>query len=107
MLAGTAAAEVFSGDEDLRALVMGLVEDEGFVGLAGVGAFLDAAPVEEEEVAVAGALDALEELLGDDLVGVDVGAVERGGVAVRTLMGSWSFSLSRSFVVLELLAVRS
>ena len=48
-------------------------------GLAGVGAFLDAAPVEEEELAVAGALDALEELLGDDLVGVDVGAVERDG----------------------------
>jgi hypothetical protein len=40
---------------------------------------LDAAPVEEEELAVAGALDALEELLGDDLVGVDVGAVERRG----------------------------
>ena len=36
-----------------------------------------AAPVVEQELAVAGALDALEELLGDDLVGVDVGAVER------------------------------
>ena len=33
-------------------------------------------PVEEEELAEAGALDALEELLGHDLVGVDVGAVE-------------------------------
>ena len=75
VLAGAAAAEVFSGDEDLRALVMVLVEDEVGVGLARVGAFLDAAPVVEEEVAVAGALDALEELLGDDLVGVDVGAV--------------------------------
>src|SRR5581483_5220540 len=33
-------------------------------------------PVEEEELAEARALDALEELLGDDLIGVDVGAVE-------------------------------
>ncbi len=79
VLAGAAAAEVLAGDEDLRALVMVLVEDEVGVGLAGVGAFVDAAPVVEEKVAVAGALDALEELLGDDLVGVDVGAVERDG----------------------------
>jgi hypothetical protein len=34
-------------------------------------------PVEEEEFAVAGALNALQKLLGDDLVGVDVGAVQR------------------------------
>src|SRR5438309_375130 len=59
VLAGAAAAEVFSGDEDLRALVMVFVEDEGLVGLARVGAFVDAAPVVEEEVAVTGALDAL------------------------------------------------
>ena len=45
-----------------------LVEDE--VGLV-------LAPVEEQELAEAGALDALQELLRDDLVGVDVGAVER------------------------------
>ncbi len=37
------------------------------------------APVVEEEVAVAGALDALEELLGDDLVRVDVGQRQRDG----------------------------
>ncbi len=87
VLAGAAAAEVLSGDEDLRALVMGLVEDEVRVGLAGVGAFLDAAPVVEEEVAVAGALDALEELLGDDLVGVDVGQRQRGGVGGEDVDG--------------------
>ena len=61
-------------------MVLGLVEDEVGVGLAGVGAFLDAAPVVEEELAVAGALDALEELLGDDLVRVDVGQRQRSGV---------------------------
>ena len=93
MLAGASAAEVFLGDEDLRALVVVLVEDELGVGLAGVGALLDAAPVVEEELAVAGALDALEELLGDDLVGVDVGQRQRGGFRVRTLMASISVRL--------------
>ena len=78
VLAGAAAAEVLAGDENLRAGVAGVVEDEGGVGLAGLRAILDAAPVVEEEVAVAGALDALEELLGDDLVGVHVGAREEG-----------------------------
>ena len=34
-------------------------------------------PVEEQELAVARALDPLQELLRDDLVGVDVGAVEQ------------------------------
>ncbi len=79
VFARTAAAEVFLGDEDLRAVMVMLVEDELRVGLAGVGAFLDAAPVVEEKLAVAGALDALEELLGDDLVGVDVGQRQRSG----------------------------
>ena len=36
VLAGAAAAEVFLGDEDLRAVMMVLVEDEIGVGLAGV-----------------------------------------------------------------------
>jgi hypothetical protein len=71
---------------------MVLVEDEGLVGLARVGAFVDATPVIEEEVAVAGALDALEELLGDDLVGVDVGTVERDGLAGENVDGMHGFS---------------
>ncbi len=61
VLARGAAAEVLAGDEDR---VGGQVP----AGLLG--------PVEEQELAEAGALDALEELLGHDLVGVDVGAVE-------------------------------
>ena len=87
VLAGAAAAEVFAGDEDFCAGVFGLVEDEGGVGLAGLRAFLDALPVEEEELAVAGALDALEELLGDDLVGIDVGDIERRGDGGETVDG--------------------
>ncbi len=61
------AAEVLAGDEDLRALVLRAIDLE--VGIL--------APVMEEEVAVTGALDPLQELLGDDLVGVDVRAIER------------------------------
>src|SRR3954452_9917777 len=38
-------------------------------------------PVIEEELAEAGALDPLQELLGDDLVGVDIRAVEHGHLA--------------------------
>lgn len=91
VLARAAAAEVFSGDEDLRALVMVFVEDEVGVGFARVWAILDTAPVVEEEVAVAGALDALEELLGDDLVGVDVWAIERDGVAGENVDGMHEF----------------
>ena len=81
VLARAAAAEVLSGDENLRAFVLGLVEDEVRPLLDDIGRFGVVAPVEEEELAVAGALDALEELLGDDLVGVDVGQRQRDGVS--------------------------
>src|SRR5437588_7367 len=66
MLARRPAAEVPAGEQDLRAAVFGAVELE--VRLL--------RPVEEQELAEAGPLDPLEELLGHDLVGVDVGAVE-------------------------------
>jgi hypothetical protein len=75
MLAAGTAGEVLSGDKNLRALVARVIEDKCRVGIAGGVA----TPVEKQEVAVAGALNALEELLGNDLVGVDVGAVERCG----------------------------
>ena len=61
-----AAAEVRPGDEDPGAGAPRPVQLE--VGVL--------PPVVEEELAVARALDALEELLRDDLVGVDVGPVE-------------------------------
>ena len=57
----------------LDALVLGPVQLEVRIGLPVVRE----APVEEQELAEAGALDPLEELLGDDLVGIDVGAVQR------------------------------
>src|SRR5581483_9802581 len=42
------------------------------------------APVEEQELAVAGALDPLQELLRHDLIGVDVCPVEDGDAALDT-----------------------
>ena len=63
MLARGAAAEVAAGDQDRVRLELDLAVAD---------------PVVEEELAEAGALDPLQELLGDDLVGVDVGAVEDG-----------------------------
>src|SRR5206468_2037111 len=65
------AAEVAPGEQDLRALVLGPVQLESGI----------LRPVEEEELAVAGPLDPLQELLRDDLVGVDVGTVEDGDAA--------------------------
>lgn len=76
---GTTAAEVGAGDdEDLRVAVDALVQDERGV----LGAVLVAELV-EQGAAKTGALDGLEELLGDDGVGVDVGAVHRGGDALQ------------------------
>ena len=45
-------------------------------------------PVVEEELTEAAALDALEELLGNDLVGVDVTAIEVADPPAITLIGS-------------------
>ncbi len=57
----------------LAPLVARGVEDEFGFGFA-VGL---EAPVVEEELAETGALDALQKLLGNDLVGIDVHAIER------------------------------
>ena len=72
MLARRPAAEVATGQQDRRAGVHGSVELE----LGSWLAVLVEAPVEEQELPVAGPLDPLQERLRDDLVGVDVGAVE-------------------------------
>ena len=82
VLARAAAAEVAPREQDRRALVARLVEHELRVqrplrvvhpGLAAI----EVAPFVEQVRAEARALDRLQELLGDDRVGVDVGAVER------------------------------
>ena len=55
-------------------------------------------PVVEQELAEAGALDPLEELLGHDLVGVHVGTVE---VADRPAMSRWVHDLSCIAMVIQ------
>jgi hypothetical protein len=67
VLARGAAAEVATGDQDRVRLELDLTVAD---------------PVVEEELAEAGSLDPLEELLGDDLVGVDVGAVQHRDLAL-------------------------
>src|SRR5205823_3288208 len=66
VFARRAAAEVGAGHQHRRATIGGLIEDE----------VVGPAPVIEEEGPVAGALDAFQELLGDDLVGIDVRPIE-------------------------------
>src|ERR1035441_699738 len=75
VFAARSAGEVLARDENLRALVTRIVQNERWVGIAS----RCAPPVEEKKIAVAGALDALQELLRYDLVGIDVGAIQRRG----------------------------
>src|SRR5439155_25700355 len=63
-----ATAEVRTGHQDTRAEVCGPIEDEVPI----------LPPVVEEKRAETGPLDPLEELLGNDLVGIDVHPVEGG-----------------------------
>src|SRR4029450_10463372 len=67
------------GEQDARAVEDGVVQLEPAAGVA-VGVV---APVVEEKATEPRALDPLQELLGDDLVGVDVGAVEDGDARGR------------------------
>ncbi len=71
MLARRTATEVAPCDQNRRVAILGDVQEK-----AGV-----AHPVVEEELPVARALDPLQELLRDDLVGVHVGAVEHRDLA--------------------------
>src|SRR5690349_16781687 len=73
MLAGGAGAEVGPGDEDRVRLQLDLAVAD---------------PVVEEELAEAGPLDPLQELLGDDLVGVDVAAVQDRHLAFDLVYGA-------------------
>src|SRR5690606_21881387 len=86
VLARGAAAEVLARQQHAGALVAREVEHEVRVDRPRAAvlprlAHVQVAPLVEQVRAEAGALDRLEELLGDDLVGVDVGAVQRGDQA--------------------------
>src|ERR1700759_3984175 len=92
VLARGATPEVFAGDQNARALVVVFVQNEVRIGLAGVRTFVDATPVVEEEVAVPGALDTFEELLGNDLVRVDVGQRQGDGLGMDDVNRLHDFS---------------
>ena len=74
MLAARAAAEVLAGQQDAGAGELRLVEHELGVGL--LTSIVQEAPVVEQVLAKTDAVDLLQKLLGNDGVGVDVGAVE-------------------------------
>src|SRR5207247_5121026 len=78
MLARGPAAKVRTGHEDRRAPCLGTIELEIRIG----------APVIEEARAESGALDALEELLRDDLIGVHIAARQRDGLSPVAYEGS-------------------
>ena len=82
MFARRAAAEVLARQENAGSLVTRLVQDEIRVQrtlaiVAARFALVEITPFIEQVRAEAGTQDGLEELLGDDGVGIDVGAVER------------------------------
>jgi hypothetical protein len=77
VLAAGAAAEVLPCEKDDRTLVLRFVQDE--LGVL--------APLGEEELAEACALDALEGVARHDLVGVYVVPPERQGLAGDALYG--------------------
>ena len=77
VLARGAGAEVRAGDEDRRAGEPLVVEHELRV----------VAPLGEQALLEAGALDPLQPVARDDLVGVDVAAVERHGGALHDAYG--------------------
>ena len=86
VLAARAGAEVGAADEDAGAGEALVVEHEAAV----------VAPRREQALAEAGALDPLEPLGRDDLVGVDVGAVERHRGALHDLDGVHQRTASKS-----------
>jgi hypothetical protein len=71
VLAARATAEVAPRQEDAGTAVFGPVQLE--IGI--VRPVVVKPPIEEQVLSKAGSLDPLEELLGDDLVGIDVGPV--------------------------------
>ena len=84
MFAGRPATEILFRDENAGAAVTRLIQNE-------IGNFLPRcfpAPVMEKKLSEAGALNSLEKLLGDDLIGIDVRPVQRGdqtGVSAKGL----------------------
>src|SRR5262249_5671949 len=86
VFAARAATEISASEQHARALRRGAVQFE----ILDERAILAASPVPKEEFAEARPLDPLEKLLGDDLVGIDVGTVHRDHAA--SVFGKWFHS---------------
>src|SRR4029077_16399867 len=69
VLARVSATEILASQQKARLLVARMVENEGLPGRP--------SPVVEKKFPETGALDALQELLGNDLIGVDIHPIER------------------------------
>ena len=93
VFAAGATAEVAACDQDAGPFVARQVQFE----LRIVGTVVEVPPIEEEEFAEAGALDPLEKLLGDNLVGIDVGPIHQGnesGMCCESTHGSLKVQVS-------------
>ena len=77
MLAGRSAAEILCCHQNAGARVFRLIQNK--IGIR--RALSGFTPVIEEELAEAGALNPFQELFGDDLIGINVRAIERGDFA--------------------------
>src|SRR3984893_4248433 len=77
VFAGRSATEILAGHKNASSCITRLVQREGRIWQT----IFRAAPIVKQKLAKAGALNSLEELLGNDLVGIDVSAMERSDLA--------------------------
>src|SRR4029077_13088966 len=92
VLAGGPAAEVFSRDQD-RGFRIARPGEHKIDGLfSALFSVYRTAPVVEQEFSESGALDALQKLFGDDLIGVHVHLVERDNDA--GVLAEWLHSFN-------------
>jgi len=73
MFTRRSAAKILPRDQDARAGITRIIQRKGGVKCA----VRIPSPIIEEKLAKAGFLDALKKLLGDDLIGINVCAIER------------------------------
>src|ERR1700728_2431507 len=76
MFARRAASEIFARHQNSSIPVVGMVKNEVRMGRARIGPLLNAPPIIKEKVFITGAFDSFQELLGDDLIGVDILALK-------------------------------
>src|SRR5262249_44150577 len=77
VFARRAATEILTGQKNACAAIPWLIQGKGRIRFA----LAIIAPVKEQDVAITRALNTLEKLFGDDLVGIDVVALKHGHVS--------------------------